>query len=70
MSKILIPAEGPEDWKQFLANPDRHWKRGYSARTLAYCWHEADGFPASVERALSSVDAFLEIEMLFGIPEH
>ena len=40
MAKILIPASSPEDWKQFLTEPEKHWKSGYSARSLAYCWHE------------------------------
>ena len=32
MGKILIPATAPEDWKGFLAQPDKHWKRGFSAK--------------------------------------
>ncbi len=35
MSAIYIPANGPEDWRQFLAEPDRQWKDGYSAKELA-----------------------------------
>jgi hypothetical protein len=35
MSKIFIPANKPEDWKSLLAEPDKHWKTGYSAKTLA-----------------------------------
>jgi hypothetical protein len=31
MAQILIPARGPEDWKALLAEPERQWKRGYSA---------------------------------------
>ena len=45
MGKVYIPATNPEDWKQFLAEPEKHWKSGYSARSLAYCWHESDGIP-------------------------
>ena len=48
MSKILIPAQSPEDWKQFLAKPEKHWKTGFSARSLAYCWQEADGIPPDI----------------------
>ena len=25
MTKILIPASRPEDWKQFLAEPEKQW---------------------------------------------
>ena len=31
MSKILTPSSGPDDWQQFLADPQKQWKRGYSA---------------------------------------
>jgi hypothetical protein len=41
MNNILIPASNPEDWKKFLADPEKHWKKGYSARTLAYCWQNS-----------------------------
>jgi len=27
---------GPEDWKPLLAEPEKHWRTGYSAKTLAY----------------------------------
>ena len=45
MNKIFIPANKPEDWKPLLAEPDKHWKTGYSAKALAYSWQEANGFP-------------------------
>lgn len=70
MGKILIPAIGPDDWQQFLAEPIKHWKRGYSARTLAYCWHDADGFPKDVYNVLSMADPFRDIDLLVAIPEH
>ena len=58
MSKIFIPANKPEDWKTLLAEPDKHWKKGCSARALAYCWQEADGFPESVRNVLMLVHSF------------
>lgn len=70
MSKILIPTKSAEDWKQFLAEPDKHWKRGYSARAIAYCWQEADGLPDDVKKVLMQEPAFEGIEILFAIPEH
>ena len=68
MSKIYLPATHVQQWSQFLADPDRQWRQGYSARTLAYSWQEAFGFPAEVNSVLSSV--FPEIELLFAFPEH
>jgi hypothetical protein len=71
MNKIYIPATGPEDWKQFLAEPT-HWKYGYSAMSMAYCWQEADGFPATVSEVFnkSEYKLFHDIEIALAIPEH
>jgi hypothetical protein len=71
-SRILVPSAGAEDWKRFLAEPEKHWRTGYSAKALASCWEAADGFPASVQ-ALFDASPFEELhrlEMLLGIPEH
>ncbi len=72
MNRIYIPSKGPEDWKQFLAEPEKQWKKGYSARALAYCWEEADGFPGCVQKvfAKSGVPLFKGIELLYAFPEH
>lgn len=70
MSKIFIPANKPADWKPLLAEP-KHWKRGYSARALAYCWQEANGFPECVKTVFknSKVKLFQNIELLLAFPE-
>ena len=72
MSKIFIPATKPEDWKPFLAKPDEHWKTGHSAKALAYCWQEANGFPESVINVFkkSGKELFQNVEMLLGFPEY
>lgn len=70
MTKILIPASGPEDWKQFLAEPDKQWKRGFSARALAYCWHESDGMPPEILVVLGQVPSLKNLKTIFAIPEH
>ncbi|MDZ7750738.1 MAG: hypothetical protein U5S82_03565 [Gammaproteobacteria bacterium] len=69
MAKILIPAQHPEDWKQFLAEPEKQWRAGYSAKALADCWQRTPGFPPEVERLLKTSLAFRDVEMLYGIPE-
>lgn len=68
MSKILIPSSGPDDWKQFLAQPDLHWATGYSARTLAHAWEAQTGLPPEIRDLMSA--AFGPGELLFAIPEH
>lgn len=70
MTKILIPATNPEDWKQFLAEPEKQWKSGYSARSLAYCWQEADGIPPEVISVLGQVPTLENLKTIFAIPEH
>lgn len=70
MSNFYLPAESPDQWAQFLAEPDRQWRTGYSARTLAYSWQEAAGFPAEVQAVLSAHPNFADISFLLGIPEH
>jgi len=72
MKRIFIPSKGPEDWRLHLASPDRHWRRGYSARTLAYCWEEANGFPAEITSLLESSgqSALAGVELLLAIPEY
>ena len=70
MAKILIPASNPEDWKVFLADPEKHWKRGYSARSLAYCWQESDGMPSEVQVVLNQIPILNPLKTIFAIPEH
>ena len=70
MAKILIPAQGPEDWKQFLAEPQKQWKTGYSARALAYCWHEPGDMPPEISSVLQQIPALRKLKIIFAIPEH
>ncbi len=70
VKKIFIPTSQPEDWKQLLAEPDKQWKKNYSARALAYCWQEANGIPKDVAKTLSQIPEFKGLEALIVIPEH
>jgi len=71
-SKIYIPTTKPDDWQSLLADPEKHWRKGYSARALAFCWQEGNGFPPCVKRVFkkSGIDLFNNIEILLAIPEH
>lgn len=69
MAPILIPARSADDWKQFLAD-ERHWKTGYSARSLAHCWHSTPGLPPEIEAILRTAPVFSQAELLLAIPEH
>jgi len=71
-SRFFIPTNGAEDWKSLLAEPDKQWRSGYSAKALAYCWEEAQGFPDSVERVFSEAryQPFKGIIPLLVLPEY
>jgi len=68
VSRIYIQTSNAEQWAQFLAEPVKHWRQGYSARTLAYSWQEAIGFPSEVASVLSP--QFPSVELLLALPEH
>jgi len=74
MSKVYIPSNGAEDWKRLLADPDKQWRPGYSAKTLADRWERANkepkgnGLPGEIASMLRPHgDA---PELLLAIPEH
>jgi hypothetical protein len=71
-NRIYIPATKPEDWKRLLADPEKQWKTGYSAKAIAYAWQEADGFPAEIQKVFNQSDypVFQNIELLLAIPEY
>ena len=72
MGKFYTPTEGVESWRKLLAEPNKQWRTGYSARSLAYCWEEAQGFPKSVVDVFHSspYELFHSVEFILGIPEH
>ena len=71
MSLILLPASKPEDWQPHLGDPQKHWKSGHSAKALAYCWQEAQGFPEEVKSILIAAGGpFSRLEPLLILPEH
>jgi len=72
VDRFFRPINNAEEWKQLLAKPDKHWKTGYSAKALAYCWQEAKDFPPEVRRIFrrSNIEVFRDIEMLLAFPEY
>lgn len=72
MTNFFGPADQANDWQQLLAKPTLHWKTGYSAKSLAYSWTEAQGFPAEVADTLSrsKVPAISNLRFVMGFPEY
>ena len=71
MPKFFLPITNAEDWKKLLAAPEKHWRDGYSAKALAYCWEEAKGFPLEIAKLLSGSGEplFQDVELLLAFPE-
>jgi len=72
MSHFYIPTSGVDAWRRRLADPEKQWRTGFSARSLAYAWESARGFPLEVQAlfANSGNPAFQDVELLLAIPEH
>jgi len=64
-NRIYVPSSGPSDWQQFLAEPEKQWRTGYSAKTLAHSWEASSGLPPEIARMFPG-----EAELLLAIPEH
>ncbi len=71
MARILRFTSGPADWQALLADPTKHWRTGYSARTLAHSWEAAEGFPPEVVLAMAkSADPLLAgLDPVLAVPE-
>jgi len=69
MSRVYVPSSGPGDWRALLADPIKHWARGYSARILAHRWEDQDGFPSEIKDILSQHAIMAKAEPLLIFPE-
>ena len=71
VARILTFTSGPEGWRALLADPEKQWRTGYSARTLAHCWEAAEGFPPEVAKALQRTDetSLRNLTPVLAIPE-
>jgi hypothetical protein len=70
-TRIFVPSQEAASWAAGLADPDKQWRTGFSAKTLAACWQDADDFPLAVRTVLGRAPypVFHEIEMLLAVPE-
>jgi hypothetical protein len=48
-----------------LADPEKHWRTDFSAKTLAHAWESAGGLPPEISRLFEG-----RVELLLGLPEH
>ena len=66
--QIFIPTDAPKDWQRFLADPEKQWRDGYSAKSTAVHWENSKGLPADIESILKT-SGFNSPELLLAIPE-
>jgi len=59
----------PEDARPFLADPDLHWKKGYSACELATSWIGVQDIPPPVRMVLERSPDFAGARLITGILE-
>ena len=65
MAKFFVPTAGVDNWRALLADPEKQWRRGYSAFAAASAWEEAQGLPREVASVLGDGS-----ELLLAIPEN
>jgi hypothetical protein len=53
---LIIPTHGPDAWKHLLAEPEKHWRQGFSAMSTAFSWEGADGIPKEIESLFAHAD--------------
>ncbi len=73
MKRIVVPTTSAEDWKRGLADPELHWKPGYSAMTLARSWEAAHPHvPTEISEALATAGTPLlsYVDLVLAIPEY
>ena len=68
MTKIYFPSDGLAGWQRLLADPEKHWRAGYSAMTLATCWEAAQGLPREIATMVGDIGQ--PLELLLALPEH
>jgi uncharacterized protein DUF6946 len=68
VGRFYLPSKGPADWQAHLARPERHWRTGFSAKTLAHCWEEAAGLPDEIGSMFEQIGD--RPELLVALAEH
>jgi hypothetical protein len=73
MNRISTATRGVCNWRDRLANPDRQWRRGFSALETAVSWEGADDvagwLPEPIARVFEGTP-YQHPELLMAIAEH
>lgn len=66
--RIFLPTKSAEDWRALLADPDKHWRTGYSARTAAEHWEKSPDLPPEIDAVFQGA-SLGPAELLVAFPE-
>ena len=66
---LLTPTTGPNDWKALLADPEKHWRQGYSAMSAALSWEDAQNLASGLPPEIAAVFG-AGADLVYAIPEH
>ena len=73
MLRLFTSTRGISSWRERLSDPEKHWKRRYSAFEAAVSWELAArsecGLPTEIGNILSEA-GYLSPSLLQAIPEH
>ena len=67
---IFVPTTNAESWKPLLGDPEKHWRDGYSAKSVAESWEKESGVPRKISNILEMVPEFSGAELLMAFPEY
>src|SRR5690349_15434086 len=72
MSRLSTATRGICSWRDRLADPNKHWKRGCSAFEAAVSWELASRTPSGLPGPLLSLieKTYGDPQLLFAIAEH
>jgi len=72
MTHFYLPTKSAQCWRGLLADPDKHWRDGFSAKSLAVCWERGGSFPPEVAAAFraSGIPSFEGLSIVAGFPEY
>lgn len=63
MTHIFAASTGLDTWRTRLADPENHWRDGYSAKLTAQSWEGATGLPPEIAVLLGK-DAALQLALI------
>jgi hypothetical protein len=70
-TRLVWSCNSLDEWRSLLADPQRHWKPGHSAKTLACSWYSAGGFPPEVAAVFANAPYLQlhDLKPIAGLPE-